>query len=318
MTSPLPVIDVDLQRLLAIIHDVTQPRVTTLTPAEARAWATSMRRPSRRPIDVGLVVDRTIRTPAGPVPVRIYHPEPTAARPVLVHLHGGGWVLGSVEDADPVARRLARDVDAVVVSVEYRLAPEHRFPAALDDAIAVTRWLREHASEVGGQPDRVLVGGDSAGGNLAAATTIALREAGAPPLAGQYLIYPVADADFSRDSMVRHATGKLLETADMDWFWNHYCPNHDDRRDWRASPLRASSLAGLPPAVVALAGQDPLFDEGRDYSDRLVADGVAVETRIAADLVHGYFGFGEASARCDAEIAAVNALIHRLAHRDQD
>ena len=309
-----PAIDPDLQRLLAIIHDVTQPRITGLTPAEARAWATSMRRPSRQPREIELVVDRTLPGPDGPLPVRVYHPVPSEPRPLLVHFHGGGWVLGSVEDADPTARRLACDADAVVVSIDYRLAPEHPFPAAVDDAVAATRWLQAHADEVGGDASRVLVGGDSAGGNLAAVTTLALRDSGDQPLAGQYLLYPVTDADFTRDSMIRHATGKLLETADMGWFWDHYCPEPEARRHWRSSPLRADSMKDLPPAIVALAGHDPLFDEGRDYADRLVADGVPVTCRIAEDLVHGYFGLGDASARCDEEIAEVSMLIRDLAH----
>lgn len=314
MPDPTPAIDPDLQRLLTIIHDVTQPRVTSLTPEKARAWATSLRRPSRRPVELDLVVDRAIPGPDGPLPVRVYHPAPNETLPILVHFHGGGWVLGSVEDADPVARRLARDAESVVVSVDYRLAPEHRFPAAAEDAIASTRWVQAHAEEIGGDADRIVVGGDSAGGNLAAVTTIALRDAGDPSLAGQYLLYPVTDADFTRSSMIRHATGKLLETADLGWFWDHYCPEPEDRRDWRSSPLRVAAFEGLPPAVVALAGQDPLFDEGRDYADRLAAARVPVTCRVAQDLVHGYFGLGDASTRCDQEIAEVSRLIHDLAH----
>ena len=307
-----PPIDPDVRRLLAIVHDVTQPRVTSMSAAEARLWSRRMRRPPRRPIELPLVVNRTVPGPAGPIPVRVHHPDPTSPRPLAIHLHGGGWVLGSLAEWDPMMRRLARDLDAVVVSIDYRLAPDHPFPAAVEDAIAATTWIAEHASEFGGDPDRVVVGGDSAGGNLAAVATIALRDAGGPRLAGQYLIYPVTDADFTRPSMIANARGRLLETVDMGWFWDHYCPDHDDRRDWRASPLRAPSLEGLPPAVVALAGHDPLFDEGLAYADRLAAAGVPVARRIADDLVHGYLGLSEASRRCDEEIAAVHELIAGL------
>ncbi len=308
-TSP---IDPDIQRLLAIVHDVTQPRVTSMTPAEARDWTRSMRRPPRSRIEIPLVVDRTIPGPAGPLPIRIYHPEPTETRPVVIHLHGGGWVIGSVAEWDPIARRLARDLDAVVVSVEYRLAPEHPFPSAVDDAITATRWILNHAADMGGDPERVVVGGDSAGANLAAATTIALRDADGPRPAGQYLVYPVTDADFTRESMIEHARGKLLETVDMGWFWDHYCPNLDERRDWRASPLRADDLADLPAAVVALAGHDPLFDEGRDYAARLAEAGVPVTTHIAETLVHGYLGLTEASAGADTAFTEVTRMIGRL------
>ncbi len=308
-TSP---IDPDIQRLLAIVHDVTQPRVTSMTPAEARDWTRSMRRPPRRPIDIALVVDRTIPGPGGPLPIRVYHPAPTESRPVVIHLHGGGWVIGSVAEWDPIARRLARDLDAVVVSVEYRLAPEHPFPAAVDDAITATRWIATHASDLGGDATRVVVGGDSAGANLAAAATITLRDTDGPPLAGQYLVYPVTDADFTRDSMIEHARGKLLETVDMGWFWDHYCPSLDERRDWRASPLRVADARGLPPAVVALAGHDPLFDEGRDYAARLAEAGVPTTVHVAESLVHGYLGLTEASAGADTAFTEVTRMIGRL------
>ncbi len=309
---PLPPIDPDLQRLLAIVHDVTQPQMADLSPDDARNWVRSMRRPSRRPQPMDLVADRTIPGPHGPLPVRVHHPRPSEPLPLLVHLHGGGWVLGSVEEADPVARRLAREVDAVVVSVDYRLAPEHRFPAAVEDAIAATTFIATHASDFGGDPDRVVVGGDSAGGNLAAVTTIALRDARGPGLAGQYLLYPVTDADFTRPSMIEHAVGKLLQTADMGWFWDHYCPVLEDRADWRASPLRAADLSGLPPAVITLAGHDPLFDEGLDYAARLAEAGVPVSLHRADDLVHGYAGLVEVSDRCDAAVTEVASLIREL------
>lgn len=314
MPMPIHPIDADVERLLTIVNDVSQPSIVSMTPAEARTWSKSTFAPPDRPIEVASVTDRGIPGPGGPLTVRIYHPAPEGHRPLLVFFHGGGWVLGDLDGADPTARRLAVELDAVVASVDYRLAPEHPYPAGPEDAIAATRWLAEHAAELGADPERVGVGGDSAGGHLAAIAAIAMREEQGPRLNCQYLIYPVTDSDFTRESMVDNARGRLLETEDMAWFWDHFCPDHDRRAEWLASPIRIDDMAGLPPAVVALAAHDPLYSEGLAYARRLEDAGVPTIVKVATDLIHGYFSLEVVGERCLEEIQLVNRLARPLLH----
>ena len=314
MPMPIHPIDADVERLLTIVNDVSQPSIVSMTPAEARAWSKSTFTPPDRPIEVASVTDREIPGPAGSLTVRVYHPAPEGHRPLLVFFHGGGWVLGDLDGADPTARRLAVELDAVVASVDYRLAPEHPYPAGPEDAIAATRWLAEHAAELGADPERVGVGGDSAGGHLAAIAAIAMREEQGPRLNCQYLIYPVTDSDFTRESMVENARGRLLETEAMAWFWDHFCPDHDRRTEWLASPIRIDDMAGLPPAVVALAAHDPLYSEGLAYARRLEDAGVPIIVKVATDLIHGYFSLEVVGERCLEEIQLVNRLARPLLH----
>lgn len=314
MPMPIHPIDADVERLLTIVNDVSQPSIVSMTPAEARAWSKSTFTPPDRPIEVASVTDREIPGPAGSLTVRVYHPVPEGHRPLLVFFHGGGWVLGDLDGADPTARRLAVELDAVVASVDYRLAPEHPYPAGPEDAIAATRWLAEHAAELGADPERVGVGGDSAGGHLAAIAAIAMREEQGPRLNCQYLIYPVTDSDFTRESMVENARGRLLETEAMAWFWDHFCPDHDRRTEWLASPIRIDDMAGLPPAVVALAAHDPLYSEGLAYARRLEDAGVPIIVKVATDLIHGYFSLEVVGERCLEEIQLVNRLARPLLH----
>ena len=314
MPMPIHPIDADVERLLTIVNDVSQPSIVSMTPAEARAWSKSTFTPPDRPIEVASVTDREIPGPAGSLTVRVYHPAPEGHRPLLVFFHGGGWVLGDLDGADPTARRLAVELDAVVASVDYRLAPEHPYPAGPEDAIAATRWLAEHAAELGADPERVGVGGDSAGGHLAAIAAIAMREEQGPSLNCQYLIYPVTDSDFTRESMVENARGRLLETEAMAWFWDHFCPDHDRRTEWLASPIRIDDMAGLPPAVVALAAHDPLYSEGLAYARRLEDAGVPTIVKVATDLIHGYFSLEVVGERCLEEIQLVNRLARPLLH----
>ena len=292
-------IDHQLARLLSIHNEVAGRRIEHLSPIEARAASDAISSSSRRTWKVASIEDRTIPGAAGPLPVRVYHPTAEKTRPLVIFFHGGGWVLGSIESHDSIARRLCVESGSVVVSVDYRLAPEHPFPAPVEDAIAATRHLLAHAADLGGDPDRVAVAGDSAGGHLAAVAALGTRGDDGPPLTAQYLIYPITDSDFDRESMRSNASGKLLETEGMKWFWNHFCPDEAMRVDWRASPLRAASLAGLPPTLVTLAGHDPLFDEGLAYARRLDEAGVPTTVRIAPDLIHGYISLEDASVRCD-------------------
>lgn len=242
--------------------------------------------------DLPRVEDRTVPGPAGEIPVRVYAPSEEAGLPVLVWFHGGGWVLGSVDGSDPVCRRLAERSGAIVVSVDYRMAPEDVAPAALDDCVAVTRWAAEHASEFGGDGSRVAVGGDSAGGNLAAAVALHARDHGGPVLAHQLLVYPVADSRMDSTSYETRSEGFGLGREAMEWFWEQYVPQGGavSREDPRVSPVHASDLVGLPRAHVITVEYDPLCDEGDAYAARLEAAGVTVRHERVAGHLHGFFG----------------------------
>jgi acetyl esterase len=225
------------------------------------------------------------------VPVRIYRPAPEEDLPILVVFHGGGWVIGTVEQYDSTARQLANASGAIVVSVEYRLSPEHPFPAPLDDCWHALQWAATHAAELGGDAARIAVGGDSAGGNLAAVCALRARDSGGPDLALQVLVYPVCDCDFETESYKANGEGYLLEAEQMRWFFDCYTAGGNiDPADWQISPLRAPDLRGLAPAIVITGEYDPLRDEGEAYTERLRAAGVAVESRRYDGMIHGFFG----------------------------
>ncbi|MGH9017092.1 MAG: alpha/beta hydrolase [Acidimicrobiales bacterium] len=236
----------------------------------------------------------TIAGPGGPLRLRLYRPAPhssadPAPAPVVVFFHGGGWVIGDIDTHDGSCRILSRRTGAVVVSVDYRLAPEHRFPAALDDAEAAVVWAAAHAGEIGADPGRLAVAGDSAGGNLAAAVCLRARRGG-PAICAQALVYPAVDFTTARPSMVANGQGYLLTADAVAWFSDQYMGDAD-RSDPEASPLLAD-LAGLPPAVVATAEFDPLHDEGTDYAAALGAAGVPVRHLDFPGLVHGFLALG--------------------------
>jgi acetyl esterase len=290
--------------------------IQDLSPEEARAGAEVTAEELFGPTDpVGAVVDRAIPGPGGPIRVRVYEPPETSSpspAPVLVYLHGGGWVIGSLDTHDGVGRALAARTPCIVVAVDYRLAPEHPFPAALEDAWAATAWVAEHAASLGGDPGRIAVGGDSAGGNLAAAVAVRARDRGLP-LALQLLVYPVTDYGFDRPSYLAYADGYGLTREAMRWFWTHYLgPDGRDRgSDPEASPLRAGELAGVAPACVLTVEFDPLRDEGEEYADRLAAAGVPVSRTRHDGLIHGCFRMPgtipEAHALLDGSAAALRA-----------
>jgi acetyl esterase len=219
----------------------------------------------------------------------VYTPAGEGPLPVVVYFHGGGWVIGDLEVVDQPCRQLASAAGAIVVSVDYRLAPEHRYPAAFDDSYAATVWVGAHAAEIGGDPARLAVAGDSAGGNLAAAVALAARDRGGPELAAQLLIYPVTDFNFGTASYQDNREGYLLTKGSMQWFWAHYLGAQDLDKDPYACPLRADSLVGLPPAYVATSEYDPLRDEGEAYARRLEEAGVAVTAKRFDGMLHGFF-----------------------------
>jgi len=238
------------------------------------------------PVDEVPFEDMTLPGPGGPIPVRVYRPANEPA-PVLLYFHGGGWVLGSLNTVHGVCARLAHLSGCVVCSVDYRLAPEHRFPAALDDAWAVTTWAADHAEELGGRHGALAVGGDSAGGNLAAVCALRARDTGLR-LALQLLVYPVTDADLDTSTYREFADGYFLTRFSMQWFWDHYLPD-GDRFHPDASPLRAEDVGGTAPALVITAGFDPLRDEGEAYARRLEEAGVPVTLSRYDGMFHGFY-----------------------------
>ncbi|MEU5092742.1 alpha/beta hydrolase, partial [Streptomyces sp. NPDC021356] len=242
------------------------------------------------------VTDRSVPGPAGApeVPVRIYEPvaSPTAAPPVVVFFHGGGWVLCGLDTHDGLCRELAARTGAVVVSVDYRLAPEHRFPCAAEDAYAAASWVAAHAARLGWDPGRLAVAGDSSGGNLAAAATLMARDRGGPAIAAHLLAYPVLDHRMATESYRTYATGFFHTTAHMRWYWEQYLGQDGDGAHPYASPALASDLAGLPLAVLVLPECDPLRDDALTYARRLEAAGAAPRVRVWPGTFHGFLGLG--------------------------
>jgi acetyl esterase len=262
------------------------------------------------PPAVAKVEDRAIPGPAGELPVRIYTPASDAPRPVIAYFHGGGFVFCSIDTHDGTCRRLANATGAVVMSVEYRLAPECRFPAATDDCYAATVWAYEHAEELGADPSRLIVAGDSAGGNLAAVVAQIARDRGAPPIAFQVLIYPVIDAACDTPSYTENAEGYFLEKQAMQWFWDQYLGINCDGTDPLASPNRAKDLSGLPPAIVLTAEYDPLRDEGEAYAAALVAAGVPVTMRRYDGMIHGFVSMPMLFPDADEAMDSIGSALH--------
>jgi acetyl esterase len=251
------------------------------------AWGLYLQMAGGEPEPVFAVEDHD----ADGVPVRIYRPAPDPNLPVVVVFHGGGWVFGNVEEYDLTARQLTNASDAIVVSVDYRLAPEHPFPAPLDDCRRALQWSVEHAADFGGDPARVAVGGDSAGANLAAVCAVQARDSGGPALLLQVLVYPACDLYATTESYVANATGYFLEAEQMQWFNACYTKDRTiDPTQWQISPLRTPDLTGVAPAVVITAEFDPLRDEGEAYVERLRAAGVEVEHRRYDGMIHAFFG----------------------------
>ena len=290
-------VDPQIQQVIDALAASEFGPVHELTPAEGRAqYGRMVKARGIEPAPVGTVEDRAIPGPAGDLPVRIYRPDAHAgALPAFVYYHGGGHVIGNLDTHDAVARNLCNGAGCVVVSVDYRLAPEHKFPAAAEDAFAAVRWCAAHGPEVGVDPGRIAVGGDSAGGNLAAVASLMARDAGGPAIRLQVLVYPVTDYACDTTSYRTYAEGYgMLEARSMRWFRGHYLRGEADRLDWRAAPLRAADLSGLPPALVLTAQCDVLLDEGEAYAERLRAAGCEVEYHECRGMIHGFFAMAPA------------------------
>ncbi|MCA2244675.1 alpha/beta hydrolase [Mycobacterium sp. WUMAC-067] len=263
------------------------PPVQEMSGAEARALIRSRLVPPARPEPVAAVADRSVEGQGGPIPVRVYRPEAAGPVPILVYAHGGGFVFCDLDSHDGLCRNIANLVPAVVVSVDYRLAPENPWPAAVEDVYAVTCWAYDNAGSLGADPERLVVGGDSAGGNLAAVTAIMARDRGGPAPAAQLLLYPVIAADFDTESYRLFGRGFYNPKPALQWYWDCYLPSREDRAHPYAAPLSAD-LRGVPPAVVVVAGHDPLRDEGLAYAGALTAAGVPTRQLCYHGGIHGF------------------------------
>ena len=296
----------------AVLDHLTQlglPPFDRIPPAEARRQYRETRAALRPEApQLSLVRDLRAQGETGAIPLRLYRPS-EGILPALIYLHGGGWVVGDLDTHDVVCRQLAEQAGIVVIAVDYRLAPEHRFPAAVDDCWSATRWIAAHAVDLGIDAVRLAVGGDSAGGGLATVMCLLARDTGDPPLTFQLLVYPVTDLRAESASYSKYAEGYLLTRNGMRWYIAQYAPNEADVLNWRASPLLAESVSGVPPALVVSAGVDPLRDEGEAYARRLEGASVPVDYLCLGGMIHGFITMG---GRIDAANRAVSYMAAAL------
>ena len=288
----MPDLHPQIQRVLQVMAEAGLQPIEAMTPAEAREQmeATAQARKAE-PLPVARVDERLIPGPAGHIRLRLYWPNTAGPVPAIVYYHGGGHVIGSLDTHDLVARNLCAGAEAVVASVDYRMAPEHKFPAAVEDSLAALEWVHANAKKLGADSGKIGVHGDSAGANLAAVIALMARDAGSPRLRLQSLVYPVADYGLAGDSYDKYAQGYgLLTRESMVWFRNHYLRSPKDAEDWRASPIKAPSFGGVAPAIVITAGCDVLHDDGERYAEALRRAGATVEYKDYPGMIHGFFG----------------------------
>lgn len=313
----MPVIlDPDAAAVYRAFQEAGRPPYETVTPAEARELYLKGRVITNpEPPELESVNPLSIAAPDGAIPARIYTPKTlrrnNGLAPCLVFFHGGGWVIGDLDSHDVVCRKLAHEGELIVISVDYRLAPEHKFPAAIDDAVAATKWVAGNAKELGVDASRLTVGGDSAGGNLAAVVALTARDEGGPKLAGQVLIYPATDFSRKHASHREPETSILLTHSVIGWFSDHYLGSADIS-DWRASPSQAEKFTGLPPAYVLTAGADPLRDEGDEYAVRLKDAGVPVMYKHFPGQFHGFFTMGKLLQQANVAASEIGAWLKAL------
>jgi acetyl esterase len=297
---------------MGVLEELAASDATALhqmPPEEARAFANAFSESELPTIPIAHVENLEIPRGTSSISARLYHPAPGTTLPLVVGFHGGGWMLGNLDTYDAEAREIATYTQSAVLSIDYRLAPENPFPAAVEDALVAMEWAGLHAAKLGCDPNRLGLTGSSAGGNLAAVCALVARDQGSPAIRHQMLVYPVLDADFDRPTMHAFAEGLLLERDAMIWFWKHYCPEESERTHFRASPIRANSFVGLPPTYLALAAMDPLLDEGLDYGVKLQEAGVRTEIRVAPRMIHGFFAMSSISEAAHSEVKrACNAM----------
>ncbi|MDA9412015.1 alpha/beta hydrolase [Bradyrhizobium sp. CCBAU 45384] len=311
------VLDPDAAAVYRTFQEAGRPPYETLPPAEARDdYLRARFATNPEPPELARVAPLSIPAPHGAIPARIYVPKQPRLKdglaPALVFFHGGGWVIGDLDSHDVVCRQLADAGALIVIAIDYRRAPDHKFPAATDDAIAATRWVAANARELGIDPARLSIGGDSAGGNLAAVVALAARDGDGPKLAGQVLIYPAVDFAMTHGSHSEPETSVLLTHAVVRWFRDHYLNGAADIHDWRASPARATTLIGLPPAYVLTAGADPPRDEGEEYAARLKQVGVPVTTKHYPGQFHGFFTMGKLLQQANVAVSEIGAWLKTL------
>jgi acetyl esterase len=310
-------VDPQIAAILALMEQLGAPALSDGTPEQARAGMRTMTVDMRDAASLAAVrstEDSTLPGPAGDIAIRVYRPEADGPVPTIMFFHGGGFVIGDIETHDDQARLLSRDVAAVVVSVDYRLAPENKFPAGFEDCLAATTYVADHIDDFGADSSRLVVAGDSAGANFAAAVAIACRDAGGPALAAQLLIYPVVD--FAEGgpypSRVENAEGYFLTADDTAWFDLQYVPDDFDVTDPRASVIKVEDVGGLPPAVVGTAEFDPLRDEGEAYAERLREAGITVVVHRFDGMIHGFYGMGGVSTAAAEAVRTLNADLRAL------
>ena len=300
---------------LEALKNANLPPMDTLEPDAARKMMAAMSAArGGEPTAVRKVEDRTIPGPAGEIPVRIYWPDEDGVRGGMAYYHGGGHVIGNLETHDKICRNLCAGGGVVVISVDYRMGPEHKFPAAVDDCWAALEWMAANGDELSVDPAKLIVAGDSAGGNLAGVVALMARDAGAPELALQVLIYPVGDYTLSAESYKTFGTGYgVLTDKAMGWFQGHYLNSLADAEDWRASPLKVGSFAGVAPAIVIVAECDVLSDDGKAYGEALQAAGIETEFALYKGMIHGFFGMAPDVDDAVAAQAQVSAAVRKAA-----
>jgi acetyl esterase len=310
-------LDPDAAAVFKAFQESGRPPFETVSPSEARELYLHGRIATNpEPPELKSVQPLAIPAPHGSIPSRVYTPlklrDANGLAPCLVFFHGGGWTIGDLDSHDVVCRKLADEGQVIVVSVDYRVAPEHKFPAAVEDAATATSWIADNAKQFGIDASRLMVGGDSAGGNLAAVVAIWARDGNGPAIAGQVLIYPATEAARTHPSHSEPETSILLTHSVTRWFYDNYLNGAADIHDWRASPSRAKTLAGLPPAYVLTAGGDPLRDEGDEYARRLKEAGVPVTYRHFAGQFHGFFTMGKLLQQANVAATEIGAWLRAL------
>ena len=281
-------LDPQAQKILEDAAALGLPAYQDLSPPAARKQMLEQSPPVDPLLSVHRVENCSIPGPESDLPIRLYYPEGASPFPVLVYFHGGGWVIGDLDTHHGFCHALAKTSGCLIVSVDYRLAPEHRFPAAVEDAYAATKWVADNAADIQADPDRMAVGGDSAGGHLAAVVALMARDRKGPRIDLQILIYPITDCNFNTPSYLQNQEGYMLTRDLMKWFWNHFIENAYDARHPYASPLQASDLSGLPEAVIVTAEYDPLRDEGEAYGQKMDAAGVKVRLLRYPGMMHAF------------------------------